>query len=269
MQDYFSFIFDGMNKILSQHSAFFESTGMELFRYFAVIVISWFGIQSILSGADGGGGFHWGRFFSLLQRLLLVYAMLAFYSVPMPLVGVSLTHLVLDQVTALTAQLNQARIQEIIETLNGVESNLPYPSPYEILAIFRFMVLLGCVLAAQAVTLYVVMFGYVATAVLILLGPLFIPFKIVPEMDWLFWGWFRAFIQFAFYQVVASAYVFIFGDFLLQFFGAKTVPMSSADVAYLFVPILVTFILGTIKVPALTFSLFSGRSGDYVFLRWR
>lgn len=272
MQDYFSFVFDGINKILSQHSNFFESMGMELFQGFAMILLCWFGIQSALSSAAGGEGFPWGRFVAFCQELLLVHTMLAFYTVPIPGLGISFTHLILDQVSAMVAKLDQTRVQEIIETLNVVESNIPYPAPYEVLAIIRFFILILCVLAAQAVTLYVVMYGYVATAVLLLLGPVFIPFKIVPQMDWLFWGWFRAFIQFAFYQLVASAYVFIFGDFLMQFFGARSAPMSSADLGYLFVPMvltLVTFILGTIKIPALTFSLFSGRSGDYVFLRWR
>lgn len=272
MNDYFSFVFEGINKILAQHANFFESMGMDLFRSFALILVSWFGVNAALSSAEGGPGFKWSRFAALVQELGLVYTMLAFYTVPIPGLGISFTHLILDQATAMVTQLDQARVQEIIQTLDVLETNLPYPSPYEILAILRFFVLLICILAAQAVTLYVVMFGYVATAVLILLGPVFIPFKIVPKMDWLFWGWFRAFIQFAFYQVVASAYVFIFGDFLMQFLGAKTVPFSTEELAYLFVPMvltLVTFTLGTIKVPALTFSLFSGRSGDYIFLRWR
>jgi len=30
-------------------------------------------------------------------------------------------------------------------------------------------------------------------------------------MEWLFWGWFRCFIQYAFYQVIAAAVVFIIG----------------------------------------------------------
>ncbi len=272
MQDYFSFIFEGINKILNQHANFFESMGMDLFRSFGLILISWFGIQSALSSAEGGPGFSWSRFVLIVQELVLIYTMLAFYTVPIPGLGISFTHLILDQATAMTSQLNQVRVQEIIETLNVVETNLPYPSPYELLAILRFIILLGCIMVAQAVTLYVIMFGYVATAVLVLLGPVFIPFLIVPKMDWLFWGWFRAFIQFAFYQVVASAYIFIFGDFLLQFFAPEARPLSAEEFGYLFVPMvltLITFILGTIKVPSLTFSLFSGRSGDYVFLRWR
>jgi hypothetical protein len=272
MQDYFAYIFEAINKILTQNSSFFESMGLDLFHSFALILISWLGVQSALSGAEGGPGLGLSRLVSLIQELVLVYTMLAFYTVPIPGLGISFTHLILDQAQSMVTQLDQTSVQKIVETLNVVESNLPYPSPFEVLAIIRFFILMICILSAQAVTLYVVMFGYVATAVLVLLGPVFIPFKIVPKMDWLFWGWLRAFIQFAFYQVVASAYVFIFGDFLMQLLGAKNGPLSSGDLAYLFVPLvltLVTFALGTIKVPALVFSLFSGRSGDYVFLRWR
>jgi hypothetical protein len=49
-------------------------------------------------------------------------------------------------------------------------------------------------------------------AVIVLVGPIFISFFIVPKLEWLFWGWFRAFIQYAFYQVVAHAFVFVFGQ---------------------------------------------------------
>jgi hypothetical protein len=272
MGDYFSFIFGAINSFLGENAGFFEAMGMDLFRSLAIIIVSWFGIQSALSSADGGPGFNLQRFIALIQEIGLVYVMLSFYTVPIPGIGYSLIHLVLDQVQAMVSQLDQARIQELLETLNTLETNLPYPSAYEILAIFRFLILLLCIIAAQAVTLYVIMFGYVATAVLILLGPIFIPFKIVPQMEWLFWGWFRAFMQYAFYQLVASAYVFIFGDFLMQILGAKNVPLSGTDLGFAFMPLvltLVTFVLGTIKIPALVFSLFSGRSGDYVLARWR
>lgn len=272
MNDYFSLITEGINQLLSTHAGFFETLGMDLFRSFALIIVSWFGIQSALSSADGGSGFDWARVSNLVMELVLVYTVLAFYTVPIPGMGISFTHLILDQVTAMVSQLDLARVQEVIDTLNLVETNIPYPSPFEIAAIIRFFILMLCILAAQAVTLVVVMYGYVATGVLLLLGPVFIPFKIVPKMDWLFWGWFRAFFQYAFYQVVAAAYVFIFGGFLMQFFAAKSTPLSGDQLGYMFFPMvltLVTFILGTIKVPALTFSLFSGRSGDYTFLRWR
>lgn len=272
MLDYFSYVFESINRLLTQHASLFESMGMNLFRSFALVVISWFGIQSALTSASGSGGFQWARFAGLLMELAICYSMLAFYTTPIPGIGVSFVHLVLDQVQAMVVQMNQTRVQEIIETLNEIELNLPYPTPYEILAIMRFTVLSICIVAAQAVTLVVIMFGYVATAVTVLVGPIFIPFKIFPQMDWMFWGWFRAFIQFAFYQLIATAYIFVFGDFLLQILGSPSSPLSAYDMGALFLPlvlVLVTFILGTIKIPALTFSIFAGRAGDYVFLRWR
>jgi type IV secretory pathway VirB6-like protein len=270
--DYTSMIFDGINKVLSQHGSFFEATGREVFRWLAVTVVSWFGIRAALSGAQGGAGFNWSDFSALLIDLSFVYSMLTFYTVPIPGLGVSFTHLILDQVTALVQQLNQARVQEVLESLNNLESNLPFPTALEILTIIRVIILVLCIAVAQAVTLAVIMFGYVATAVLLLLGPVFIPFKIVPSMDWLFWGWLRAFMQYAFYQLIASVYVFIFGDMLMQVLGAKAAPMTAEEIGYLFAPLvltLITFVLGIVKVPALTFSLFSGRSGDYVFLWWK
>ena len=50
-------------------------------------------------------------------------------------------------------------------------------------------------------------FGDVAFAVCVVLGPIFVPFFIVPKLDWLFWGWLRAYMQFAFYKLVATIVV--------------------------------------------------------------
>ena len=61
----------------------------------------------------------------------------------------------------------------------------------------------------------VIAFGIIATAVCVLLGPIFIPFFIVPQLDWLFWGWFKCFLQYSFYhQLSPSAVVYIIGNIL-------------------------------------------------------
>src|SRR5579859_7649268 len=69
--------------------------------------------------------------------------------------------------------------------------------------------------AAQAIAIVVIAYGFIATAVCVLVGPVFIPFFIVPKLEWLFWGWFRCFIQYAFYQVVASAVVYVIANLIL------------------------------------------------------
>ena len=44
----------------------------------------------------------------------------------------------------------------------------------------------------EASAFAVIAYGYVAAAVCVLIGPIFIPWFIVPKMDWLFWGWLKA-----------------------------------------------------------------------------
>ena len=116
----------------------------------------------------------------------------------------------------------------------------------------------------QAVVLMIIGFGLIAQAVLLLVGPVFIPFFVVPKMDWLFWGWFKAFLQYSFYQVVASAFVYIFGKLLLAFFaidtGGLTVEQWMTAFPAMFIFLLIA-IYGLLKIPALTNHLFSGAAG--------
>ena len=81
----------------------------------------------------------------------------------------------------------------------------------------------------EAVAFAVIAYGYVAAAVCVLIGPIFIPWFIVPKMDWLFWGWLKAFIGFSFYQVVASAFIFVFAKVLTGMFQViGTISISNA-----------------------------------------
>jgi hypothetical protein len=122
-----------------------------------------------------------------------------------------------------------------------------------------------CVLVAQAAVVAVIAFGYVAMTIAALLGPVFIPFFIVPHMEWLFWGWLKSFIQYAFYPVVANAYLFVFGNLLIHFLDAHPPPYDGAYLLVLFGPLvllLIAFTFGILKIPSLVNSLFTGRSGE-------
>jgi hypothetical protein len=119
--------------------------------------------------------------------------------------------------------------------------------------------------AAQAVAIVVIAYGFIATAVCVLVGPVFVPFFIVPKMEWVFWGWFRCFLQYAFYQVIAAAVVFIIGNLML---GALRLPpagtLSTAQLIAWFPVLFITFLASIytlLKVPALTNHIFSGTAG--------
>ena len=99
----------------------------------------------------------------------------------------------------------------------------------------------------------------------ILLGPVFIPFFIVPQLDWLFWGWLKAFIQYSFYQVVAAGVLYIVSQFTFGIIHAQITGLISPTDLIRISPVLVVMYLAAIyaiiKVPMLTSHIFSGTSG--------
>ena len=70
-----------------------------MFRGFAVILISWFGVKSALASVSGGFGpsFQFDQFASLLLTIAFGFGMITFYSHPIPGFGVSFYHLIIDQ----------------------------------------------------------------------------------------------------------------------------------------------------------------------------
>ena len=71
-----------------------------------------------------------------------------------------------------------------------------------------FMALMLLILAA--VTYAQVIWAQVALAILIILGPVFIPFLVFDPLSFLFWGWFRAMLTYSFYAVIAGAVLRVF-----------------------------------------------------------
>ena len=111
-----------------------------------------------------------------------------------------------------------------------------------------------CIDAAEIAVFLVISFGYVAVGVSVLLGPLFIPFFLVDELNWLFWGWLKSLVQYSFYPVVGAAYIYVFGKLLIKFVDTTGPPYDGAKIAYLFGPLvfmLAAFTFGILKVPSL------------------
>jgi len=72
------------------------------------------------------------------------------------------------------------------------------PGVADFLGTIIYAVVMILLAAAQAIAIVVIAYGFIATAVCVSWVPFFIPFFIVPKLAWLFWGWFKCFIQYAF-----------------------------------------------------------------------
>jgi len=263
-QDPLTSIEDGIRALMTSKLDLFVGMGLNLFRGFATILIVWFGVQSALSSAEGGEGFNFTRFTRLLLVIAFCFAMVKYYSSPIPGIGQSFPDLVMQEAYSISNSIGMEQGRLVETKVTEVEQGMEQPSSFSFHETLTFVVLYVILATIQAVILMIIGFGLIAQAVLLLVGPVFIPFFIVPKMDWLFWGWFKAFLQYSFYQVIASAFVYIFAKLLLAFFAVDTGGMSVDQWMTAF-PAMLIFLLiaiyGLLKIPTLTNHLFSGAAG--------
>jgi type IV secretory pathway VirB6-like protein len=263
--DYLQFIFQAIGNLLTENLGFFDTMGQNLFRTFATILVVWYGVKSALAAAGGKHPFQFDDFASLLLTVSFGFAMVNYYSAPIPGVGMSFHNLVTHESQFLANTINQTELQTVIEHVNDFEARMDAPGVTDLLGTLFYAVVIILLAAAQAVAIVVIAYGFIATAVCVLLGPVFIPFFIVPRLEWLFWGWLRCFVQYAFYQVIAAAVVFIIGNLILGILGLQPVgAISTVQLIEEFPVLFITFlasIYALLKIPALTSHIFSGTAG--------
>jgi len=263
--DYLQYIFQAINTLLTQNLGFFDTMGQNLFRSFATILIAWYGIKSALSAASGRSPFHFDNFASLLLTISFGFAMVNYYK---------------RADSRRWHQLPQSRHQRSAipvrtdrssPTPNGDHASGGLRIPHGLSDVgrhsrnrhlrhrdhparrgpgcgdcgHRLWVHCHCGLRSGGAGLCPVLYR--------------------PEDGVALLGWFRCFIQYAFYQVIAAAVVFIIGNLML---GALRLPpagtLSTVQLIAWFPVLFITFlasIYALLKVPALTNHIFSGTAG--------
>ena len=254
-----------IHNLLMTYEPEFLRFGYQLFTAFATIVIAWHGIRMMFSQESLGE-----RMFDFAKLLLFVsfgYALIAFYEAPLPGIGVSFSNLITDQTHYFMSVLEARAFDNIYRHFDQLMDAFMQPDPWSILANLIYWVVLILVAFAKAVSLAVVAFGLIASAVCALLGPIFVPFFIVPKLDWLFWGWFRSFIQYSFIPVVAIAFLMVFEQFVFRY--VTTLPPTITQAEYgvyglQAFAVIAAFCVGILLVPSFTHSIFAGSSGESI-----
>jgi type IV secretory pathway VirB6-like protein len=252
--------------LLTTYEPEFLRFGNTLFVSFATVLIAWQGVKMMFT--RGALGEHIFDFAKLLLFISFGYALIAFYESPLPGIGVSFSNLITDQAHVFANTLDARSLELVFEHLDRLWGHFVQPDAWSILANLLYWLLLIVVTMAKVLSLAIVAFGLIASAVCALLGPIFVPFFIVPNLDWLFWSWFKAFVQYSFVPVVAFAFLMVFERFIFQY--VTTLPPGITEDLYLVygvqaLVVIGVFCLGIFLVPSLTSSIFSGRGGESVF----
>jgi type IV secretory pathway VirB6-like protein len=264
-----NWITQGCDALTASASPTIDAMGLRICIALATIMLVWFGVQESLASAHGGTGFHMGKFLSFFMLITFAYTFVRFYDSSIPGIGVSFRgfinggaqHLVSiignDSVTSIQNTLSQAQSTEGPGMLKAVMN------PYYAIVYVVIQVLIA---TFSAVVSAIVAYGAIGSAVIGLLGPIFIPFLVFDKLEFLFWGWLRAFIGFCFYKVLAAAVLSILAHLLTQYY-TEMVNFTDPGSMVQELPLLILLVLVNIyilfKIPALTVSLFSGSAGGH------
>lgn len=206
--------------------------GRQMMRGIVLILIVWTGLRVAFSGT-----FHTWELIKFVMTLLIPWTMVESYYTPIPGLGTSFVNLITDQGNEIMQLFGAdilaqgaATVMELAEDhmrLVGEEAaslniwNAIRTGGKQVTHLALFVAILGSfvlgMIVVVALALAQVIFANVATAVLTTLGPLFIPFMIVPKMDFLFWGWFKAMIQYSLYSAIAAVMVSIWTRIILTY----------------------------------------------------
>ncbi len=262
---------------LTQNGTPFQALGMNIFRTITIIMIVFAGIR--ISFHDHHA-FH--RLRSLTGIILAVWIMMTLYTQPSPFLGgESFSQVIPKTAFALSDQVGTTTQQELVTALQDYLSGTIdafSPSFLDFTESIEFLIVIVLIIVLELGMFIVVSFGYLALGAILVVGPVLIPFVLVPKLDFLFWSWLKALIKYSFYPVIGNIVILGVARLLLSTLGNGSILGNvAAGVTGLSTPgaaagriavnifqhplILIVFLLGIysiFKIPSLVSDIFSG-----------
>ncbi len=268
--------------------------GMQLWQGLALIVVVWTGAQMALSG----GGVNMAAVVRMVIGLSIPLGMLQFYTAPLPGAGRSVPDLITGMgewlQTMIVADAGSAMLEQLglalaawREQFGGrgifggmatfgwnVVTDLPgvLDAAFDLLVTVALMMGLAIgLIVVFALGQAQVMWAQMALSIALLLGPVFIPWMVIPQLSFLFWGWLRTVLVYSLYGAVAGAVFRVvteLGVFVVQGWpgdiaadvewAGPTGIMTAWRRSLVTIPYIVAAGLATLKVGELTQMLLSG-----------
>ena len=282
LQDFKGFLDIVLDTVVGAAAPDVLTLGNQLWGGLAAVVVTWSGLRIAYSGTVE----PWA-----LVRVVLGIAiprtLLHYYSVPIPGVGLTfpatvaaggiwLQRLFVSDVVTVGYTEMTALVRAFAERLGAAWSggNLMTVVAEGVSVFFSSLVTLamGVPLVLGLVALFCltyaqVIWAQVAIAIVILLGPVFIPWLLFEPLAFLFWGWFRTLMVYTLYGVVAGAVLRVFmgvGMGYVTTYTGALMGTGTADAAELglwvvvLLPLVVSGLMAGFKVGELAAMLVSG-----------
>ena len=266
----FQFIAQACQSLAATVAPSITAMGIHIVLALATIVMVWFGVQEALASAHGEAGFSMGKFLNLFMLLTFAYVMVNYYDSSIPGLGFSIKDFIDGGTINLVNLIGSDGSNTMLSEINAASSKTgpgmlnTLMSPYYAIVYFAEQFLLALL---AAIVSAIVAYGAIAATIIGLLGPIFIPFLVFDKLDWLFWGWLKAYLGFSFYKVVAAATMNVLSHVLTNYYIQLGQSVSDPSLIVQALPLLVLLVLVNIyilfKIPTMTHSLFTGGTGGH------
>jgi len=256
-----------ITNILNARTGQFIGYGATMYFWLGVLAIGWWAVETVRTRR---GDWDPLGLVKLVFMLSLGWVMLQWYQTPIPGTGMSFTGIITNETQQLSSVISFSSIDQMNAALGDLLSRFETPGWTNVAACIMYGIIILVVGAVGLAAFAVILLGFVATAVQMLLGPIFIPFLIFPKMEWMFWGWLKSFIQYSFFRVFAAAVVYIFSNAIVAFVNSfpSSIPVGSMMVnMFEIILALGASIVCILYIPAMCSSTFSG-SADGVRLKF-
>ncbi len=259
-----SAVTESTSAMLTQNADLFMDSALVFLAAISLMLLIFFFAESV---AVGGIQMH--KLMRLVLSIIGVKMLLVFYANPIPGYGSSAYHLITDQASWMVRQLDTQTMSDVMNRIQLMADRLERPSIAmfggSIIELFTWLVYMVVLFGSAIATYGVIALSIAFQSILIVLGPFFLPFFIVPGFEHLAWNWIKSLIATSFVQVIASAYVWCFAKLLLG--NIETMgDFSAGDMAvnfFAFVIYFVTFVFGVFKIPSMCRDLFAGAASGH------
>jgi type IV secretory pathway VirB6-like protein len=245
-----------------------DAMGLRIVLSLATIMLVWFGIQEALASSRGGHCFDMARFLNFFMLITFAYTFVLYYDSSIPGIGYSLKSFISDGTTDLANLIGHDATASMLQSIDAsLQKSGPgmamFTAPYMMVAYLINQISLAVLAALISV---IIAYGEIAAAIIGLLGPIFIPFLVIEKLEFLFWGWLKAFLSFSLYKVIAAATMSILGHLFMAYSTNLidfTNPIKMLQNFPFIILLVVVNIFMIIKIPAITASIFSGSSSGH------
>lgn len=251
--------------VLTQNGTPFQQLGQNIFRTLAIVMIVMAGSRIAFSDHHA---LHKLR--TLAGLVLLVWIMITLYSTPSPLLGgYSFSEAIPKTAFGMADLVGTTTQQQMLSKLNDISTGIQDMGEFSMLHARDFIIylLITLLIAVLELAMFIVVgFGYLALGAILIIGPILIPFVLVPKLDFLFWSWLKALIKYSFYPVVGNIILLGISQIMLSVLNTTLLSqgLTAGRIAVNMtqVPILAVVFLAGIysifKIPSLVGDIFSG-----------